>query len=207
MNQSFLLMGQTGHEVTLWVLVALSLMSISIIIERFLAFRDLKKNSVKVANRIKEVLVTNDKTKIGQVAEDWNSLEGRALSYGMRHIEENGVNGLDEIFDVYTKTERPRLEKNLNFLATVGSNAPFIGLLGTVFGIMHAFQALADAQGDPSVVMVGISQALVATAIGLMVALPAVISYNYFRKQVSSVLMNLESIRDLCLTHAKTKRS
>lgn len=206
-NTSLFMIGQTGHEATLWILLALSVVSVSIIIERFITYKELKKNSDQVATRIKEILVTNDKERIETISEDWSSLEGRALNYGLRHIKENGEVGLDEMFDMYRKTEKPRLEKNLSFLATVGSNAPFIGLLGTVLGIMHAFRALSDAQGDPSVVMTGISEALIATAAGLFVALPAVIAFNYFKKQQISVLTNLDSLRDLLMGYAKTKRN
>lgn len=206
MNKALFLVGESGHEITLWILLALSVMSISIIIDKWLMFKKLNKNSNEVAERIKEIIRTNDQDKIETVATDWSSLEGRALTYGLRHINKNGEIGLDEMFNVYTKSEKPRLEKNLNFLATVGSNAPFIGLLGTVLGIMHAFQALADAQGDPSVVMIGISQALIATAAGLFVALPAVVAYNYFKKQLISVLTNLDSLRDLLMGYAKTTR-
>lgn len=206
MNTSLFLLGETGHDATLWILLALSVVSVSIIIERYITYKELRKNSDVVASRIKEVLRTNDTDRIETVADDWSSLEGRALNYGLRHIKENGEVGLDEMFDMYRKTEKPRLEKNLSFLATVGSNAPFIGLLGTVLGIMHAFRALSDAEGDPSVVMSGISEALVATAAGLMVALPAVIAFNYFKKQQVSVLTNLDSLRDLLMGYAKTNK-
>ncbi|MCM2280405.1 MAG: MotA/TolQ/ExbB proton channel family protein, partial [Bdellovibrionaceae bacterium] len=103
--------------------------------------------------------------------------------------------------------ERPQLERSLNFLATVGSNAPFIGLLGTVLGIMKAFRDLAanaSATGNEAV-MLGIAEALVATAVGLIVAIPAVIAYNYFQRQVKITLQSLETVRDLCLAYAKQK--
>ena len=102
--------------------------------------------------------------------------------------------------------ERPFLEKHLNFLATVGSNAPFIGLLGTVFGIMDAFRGLATSQGDAAAVMIGISKALVATAIGLIVAIPAVIAYNYYNKQVRAIFQGLDGLRDLCIAYAKSHK-
>ena len=92
-----------------------------------------------------------------------------------------------------------------HFLATVGSNAPFIGLLGTVFGIMKAFNDLGVSQGDAASVMVGIAEALVATAVGLFVAIPAVVAYNIYQKQVKQVMQNLETVRELSLAYAKRK--
>ncbi len=128
------------------------------------------------------------------------------MSYGLRHVRERGPAGLEEIFTSYASIERPVLEKYLGFLATVGSNAPFIGLLGTVFGIMDAFRGMAQSQGDAKAVMIGISQALLATAVGLIVAIPAVIAYNYFQKQVKGILLNLDSVKDLCLAYAKSAK-
>lgn len=193
-----------GHEITLWLLLGLSVVSISFILERWLTFREIKIKASHFNDRIRRLLGKRKvrESDVEGIIDDWDSIEGRALSYGMDHIKENGVDGLEEAFSSYAMTERPQLEKRLNFLATVGSNAPFIGLLGTVFGIMDAFQGLAN-QGDPSMVMVGISKALVATAIGLVVAIPAVIAYNSFQKQTKRVFQNLESIKNLCVSFGK----
>ena len=111
---------------------------------------------------------------------------------------------MEQIMSGYLLMERPHLEKNLGFLATLGSNAPFIGLLGTVLGIIHAFASLSTSQGDPSVVMRGISEALVATAVGLFVAIPAVVAFNYFQKQVKFILINAESVKQICVAYARS---
>jgi biopolymer transport protein ExbB len=80
------------------------------------------------------------------------------------------------------------LDRYLSYLGTVGSNAPFIGLFGTVLGIIRAFSDLAKTSNESqTVVMTGISEALVATAIGLLVAIPAVVMYNYFQKESKRV--------------------
>ena len=71
---------------------------------------------------------------------------------------------------------------------------------------MDAFRSLATSQGDATAVMIGISKALVATAIGLIVAIPAVIAYNHFQKQVKGIMMNLQSVKDLCLAYAKSTK-
>ncbi len=83
---------------------------------------------------------------------------------------------------------RVHLERNLTFLASVGSNAPFIGLFGTVLGIIRAFADLVgNIDGGADVVMAGISEALVATAVGIFVAIPAVVAYNAFQRQVDKL--------------------
>jgi biopolymer transport protein ExbB len=95
--------------------------------------------------------------------------------------------------------ERLRLERHLAFLATLGSNGPFIGLFGTVLGIIKAFHDLASGQlsGGASVVMTGISEALVATAIGLMVAIPAVVAFNYFSRCIKVRMAEVEWMAQL----------
>lgn len=203
-TEKFFTIAEVGHEVTLWVLIALSIFSVAFILERFFSLRKTKANSDRVAQRIRETLQSNNLSEIDELGKDRESFEGRALSYGIRHIKERGTEGLEEIFNSYAHVERGSLDRYLNFLATVGSNAPFIGLLGTVFGIMDAFRGLATSQGDAAAVMIGISKALVATAVGLMVAIPAVIAYNFFQRQVRTVMQNLESVRDLCMAYAKT---
>jgi biopolymer transport protein TolQ len=204
MTENFFAIAQVAHEVTLWLLIVLSILSIAFILERFFTLTKVRARSQKISDRLREILTSNNLADLEDLSRDKDALETRALSYGLRHVREKGLNGLEEIFSSYASIERPNLERYLGFLATVGSNAPFIGLLGTVFGIMDAFRGLAQSQGDATAVMIGISKALVATAVGLMVAIPAVIAYNYFQKQVKGVLLNLDSVKDLCLAYAKS---
>lgn len=207
LTEKFFMIAQIGHEVTLWILVVLSVLSVAFILERFGALAQVQKKSQAISKEIQDTLQSNSLKELESLARDKDSIEGRALSYGLRHTREYGAKGLEEIFNTYAQLERPDLEKRLNFLATVGSNAPFIGLLGTVFGIMDAFRGLATSQGEIQNVLIGISQALVATATGLLVAIPAVIAYNYFQKRVKRIMQSLESTRDLCVAYAKTLKS
>ncbi len=204
MTDKFFAIAQIAHEVTLWVLVALSILSLAFILERLFTLGRIKNQSQKIGEEIREVLQTNNLAELEEMSKNKSVLETRALSYGLRHVRERGLNGLEEIFTSYASIEKPALERYLGFLATVGSNAPFIGLLGTVFGIMDAFRSLSQSQGEATAVMLGISKALVATAVGLMVAIPAVIAYNYFQKQVKGILLSLDSVKDLCLAYAKS---
>jgi biopolymer transport protein TolQ len=190
----------------LYLLVILSVISLALILERWFTLRKISQESVKMRSRIRTAIATNSPEDIEKLGQDPETLEGRAISMGMKHIRDNGNAGLEEVFNSYTLNERPELEKSLNFLATVGSNAPYIGLLGTVLGIMKAFQDLsASTEAGQQTVMAGISVALVATAAGLFVAIPAVISYNYFQRQVRGILQNLESIKELAIAYAKKK--
>lgn len=206
MTENFFAIAQVAHEVTLWLLIALSILSIAFILERFFSLSRVRKDSQKISDELREILQSNNLAELETLSKDKKTLEAKALSYGLRHVRERGVNGLEEIFSSFASMERPNLERYLGFLATVGSNAPFIGLLGTVFGIMDAFRGLATSQGDATAVMLGISKALVATAIGLIVAIPAVIAYNHYQKVVKGILMNLDSVKDLCLAYAKSAK-
>lgn len=95
------------------------------------------------------------------------------------------IQGAERAMRVALSREMDRLEANLSFLATVGSTSPYVGLLGTVWGIMHAFHALGNVQqATLALVAPGISEALVATAIGLFAAIPAVVAYNRYSNQV-----------------------
>jgi biopolymer transport protein ExbB len=197
---------QGGAEVILWLLLSLSVISIGLILERFLSLRQVVARSNKAKARMREALQANNLDDLEEMGKDRESLEGRAISYGLRHIKECGTKGLEEIFNSFALLERPQLERALNFLATIGSNAPFIGLLGTVLGIMKAFHDLSqNASSGNEAVMLGIAEALVATAIGLLVAIPAVIAYNHFQKQVKGSLQSLETVRELCVAYAKKK--
>lgn len=197
---------QGGAEVILWLLLIVSVVSIGIILERWWTLRGVSSRSNRVKARMREALQSNNLDELEDISKDRESLEGRALSYGLRHVKESGVNGLEEIFNSFALLERPFLERSLSFLATIGSNAPFVGLLGTVLGIMKAFRDLSqNASSGNEAVMLGIAEALVATAVGLLVAIPAVIAYNSFSRQVRGSLQSLETVRELCVAYAKKK--
>src|SRR5581483_719945 len=119
----------------------------------------------------------------------------------------HGSLGLDELFNSYKMVEKPALERNLSLLGTIASNAPYVGLLGTVMGIMKAFNDLAVAPGQGNeVVMAGIGHALVSTAIGLAVAIPAVVGFNLLQKKVGLILNNIDAAKDLCLAYTKSRK-
>ena len=203
----FFVLSQGSAEILLWLLLLTSVLSIGMIIERFLTLRSIYQRNTEFRHKAQELLQSHSLNELEDLAKNKDSLPGRALSYGLRHVKSDGVQGLAEVFNSYLMIEKPKLEKNLNFLATVGSNAPFVGLLGTVLGIMKAFSDLANSSGAGNeAVMAGIAHALVATAVGLFVAIPAVIGYNYFQKLVRQSLQSVDVARELCLAYAKSKQ-
>ena len=107
---------------------------------------------------------------------------------------------IDRSVKSYLSMERTRLEQGLTVLATLGANAPFIGLFGTVLGIIQAFGALGTHQNNAADIMSGISEALVATAVGLFVAIPAVVAFNIFTRRLRVLIVRSEALKDLYLS-------
>lgn len=116
--------------------------------------------------------------------------------------QSSGTESIDRAVRSYLTTERLKLERGLPVLATLGANAPFIGLFGTVLGIIRAFAALGDSSGAASSVMSGISQALIATAAGLFVAIPAVVAFNAYSARLREILAQCDSLRDLWVSES-----
>ena len=195
-----------ADQFVLIILVIMSVISVGMIFERFMTLKKISEESLRVRLRIKTALQTNSIEDFEDLAKDPSSLEGRAAGQAMKHMKDSGIKGFEEVFNTYILIEKPELEKYLPVLATIASNAPFIGLLGTVLGIMKAFNDLAQAsEAGQQTVMAGISVALVATATGLFVAIPAGIFYNYFTRKVKGILGSLESVKELGLAYAKKK--
>jgi biopolymer transport protein TolQ len=123
---------------------------------------------------------------------EWKrSLEGQARSFAGLQMR------IEKVMDVTISREIERLERRLLVLATVGSAGPFIGLFGTVWGIMTSFQSIAASKNTSlAVVAPGIAEALFATAIGLVAAIPATIFYNKFASEVNKQAQRLEGFAD-----------
>jgi biopolymer transport protein TolQ len=207
METLFKLAEASAHGILIFMGL-LSVISVSIMIERFLALRKVSASSAGITLGFRRMIETQELEQIEKLAVSGPSIEARALGYGLTFVRKHGQEGVDELFSSFKAIERPLLEKNLNLLGTIASNAPYIGLLGTVMGIMKAFNDLAVAPGQGNeVVMAGIGHALVSTAVGLAVAIPAVIAFNHFSKKVSLVLGNIDAARDLCLAYMKTRRT
>jgi biopolymer transport protein TolQ len=199
-------LAQGFADVILWILMLSSVMSIALILERFFTLGKVTKKNKVFRQMANEVIEQQDYSKLDNLAQDDSSLAQKAMKHGLKHAKTHGSKGLEEVFTSFVLIEKRPLEKYLNFLATVGSNAPFVGLLGTVMGIMKAFDDLArNTAGGNEVVMLGIAHALIATAIGLFVAIPAVIGFNYYSKMVKDTIQTIEVAKELCLAYVKSK--
>lgn len=193
-----------ADQFVLLVLVLMSVISIAMIFERFMTLKKVASESERVRARVRMALQTGSVADYEDIAKDPTSIEGRAAGQALKHFKQNGEPGFTEVFNTFILTEKPDLEKFLPVLATIASNAPFIGLFGTVLGIMKAFNDLAMApEAGQQTVMAGISVALVATAAGLFVAIPAGMFFNYFTRKVRSIINSVESVKELGIAYTK----
>jgi len=125
--------------------------------------------------------------------------------YGLRK-HRLGPESVEDLLGGAARKEKARFEKRLGFLATVASNAPFIGLFGTVLGIIRAFKELVGNMAEASdAVMGGIAEALIATAVGLLVAIPAVIAFNSFKSKVAKLGDNMHLLAGTLLANLKSE--
>lgn len=188
-----------GAEWVLWVLVILSVGCVAITLERaWYLLRD-GTDRARLAAAIDGFLKDGDRARLTSGLGALAGFEARVLSAGLE-VAHLGVEAAEKAMVGIVAAEKLRMERGLSYLATVGSNAPFIGLFGTVLGIIQAFHDLAQNTADASeAVMAGISEALVATAVGLMVAIPAVVLYNSLNRWVRGRLARSESVAHLVL--------
>ena len=188
-----------GAGWVLWLLVVLSIGCIAVSLERvyYLVNDGTDRGSLQAA--IDGYLKSGNRTDLVDRLRKMTGFEARVLGAGME-LAAHGPEAAEKAMAGTVAAERQRMERGLAFLATVGSNAPFLGLFGTVLGIIQAFHDLAQNTEEASeAVMAGISEALVATAVGLMVAIPAVVLYNAFSRWVRSRLARSESLGQLVL--------
>ncbi|MBM4397335.1 MAG: MotA/TolQ/ExbB proton channel family protein [Deltaproteobacteria bacterium] len=171
-----------GVDWVLYLLVGLSVLSVAVIIERwvFFARRRVTPDAVHALAR-------------GQVAPGFRDAMERRVAARVAALAAEGASrdDMENGVEQELRKRRGRYETGLTFLATLGNNAPFVGLLGTVLGIMAAFWQLStitDTQQKNEALMTSISEALIATAMGLIVAIPAVAFYNVFRKRVNAAV-------------------
>lgn len=197
-----------ADEIILFVLLLASVISVAIILERYFFIRKYSNASQNVGATLQTIVHNNSIDDIEKIPNDPYSLEGQAAANSIKYLKERGSKGLEEFFNTFVITQRPNIERGMGFLATVGSNAPYVGLLGTVFGIMKAFRelSLAGNHGNSQVmIMEGISMALVATGAGLFVAIPAVIAYNFYNRKIKYIYDNLDALKEIVLAYAKQK--
>ncbi len=189
------------------ILAIFSVLVLGISLERYFVLKPIYRKSAQVRRKLKSMFQSGNLKELESLAEDKSHPSGRAMGYATAHIKKHGSAGLSELFKAIYLQERPGLEGSISILATIGANAPFVGLLGTVFGIMRSFHDLGEAvqEAGQQTVMAGISVALLATAMGLAVAIPAVILYNYFRRRVNTTLDTMENVKSACLAYSQSQ--
>ena len=195
---------QVGSQAVLWVLIALSILSVSMIAERIVWFRKRRLDVHALGRALNELLSRNDVAgAIEACRKRAPAVEAEVMADALA-LYANGHDAVAEMVAGGLRERKPKLESNLLFLGTLGNNAPFVGLFGTVLGIITSFRELGSSSaGAMGNVMSGIAEALVATAIGILVALPAVVSYNIFQKKASDVEENVAALTNYVFAHMK----
>jgi biopolymer transport protein ExbB len=177
----------------MWPLLILSLLGFIFIIERGITYYRVKGQSAEIFTRVREALLASDLRSAIEICESYDhpvaaTLKSGLLRYGKSHEE------IERAMQVVALHEIARLERNLWILATVANIAPLFGFLGTVTGMIAAFEALAEVGlGNPRAVASGISQALITTATGLTIALPVQYAFNHYTNRVNSYSLDMET--------------
>ncbi len=203
------LMTNFGAGWVMWLLLALSVISVAIMLERGWFYFSLRDDLAKLASQLRDLLRSGDISGARKTLEASPSAEAAVVYAGLQEAD-RGAKAAEEAMQGAAALQRMKLERRLAYLGTLGNNAPFIGLFGTVIGVVQAFEALGRQQAvqqaqagamAPQEVMAAIAEALVATAVGLAVAIPAVAMYNLFQRQAKAILANTEALSRVLLAH------
>jgi biopolymer transport protein ExbB len=200
-TKALLNMALGGGAWVLWLLLVLSVASVAVMIDKALTFYRYRFDLDAFVAEIEPALLQGDWPRVFARCEAESGMEARVLLAGLREIS-RGKAAVQDIMEGERLRMGLFLGRRLSFLGTLGANAPFIGLFGTVLGIIHAFKdlALTEGGGGPAV-MAGIAEALVATAVGLLVAIPAVVMYNFFHRRLHVVQDRSRFLEQLLLAH------
>jgi biopolymer transport protein ExbB len=176
------------------VIVLLAPVATAIIIERLLYFRKIKVDEEKMIQRLKAALEKGHFEEALDICENNPSPIANLMKVGIEHRRYSAQDMKNAIMDA-ANMEIPKMERFLTTLGTIAHIAPLLGLLGTVTGNIKAFSVLSDlrAVGDPSLLAGGIAEALLTTAAGIIVSVPAVAFYNYLVRKVNHLILHLEN--------------
>ena len=196
-----------GAEWVMWILIVLSIVSIAIMVERAIFFMGKRPDVNSLIDKVRKFLTKKDFDGARKLLSETKGVSPSIAAAALAEAE-NGPDAVSEAANSARIREKLILERNLAYLGTVGNNAPFVGLLGTVIGIIKAFNDLAEnTTGGAATVMGGISEALVATAIGLLVAIPAVVAFNTFNRRIKKLLGDADAITHSILSGLEIKVS
>ncbi len=199
----FQLFTTVGAEWVMWLLAILSVVSGAVIIERLIFF---SRNRIPESGVLLSLLAKGDLDGARAALEGRSGMEAEVLGAAL-DAAHSGPAAVEEVIAGAVMRFRQPYERYLSFLGTLGNNAPFIGLFGTVIGIIDAFASLAvgtDAmKAGASTVMSGISEALVATAVGIFVAIPAVVAFNGYNRWLKMMTARTHSLGHAVIAHLK----
>jgi biopolymer transport protein ExbB len=199
-KQLFELFTRAGAEWVMYALAALSVASVAVILERALFFR---RQGRSRAETVIPLLAFGRFEQALREVEDQAGLEAEVVRAAV-DAAEGGPASVAEIVACTVRRQRPAYERGLGFLGTLGSNAPFLGLFGTVVGIIKAFADLGVGTtrgAGAAAVMAGLSEALVATAVGIFVAIPAVVAFNAYNRRFKGIVAGAEAIAHALASH------
>jgi biopolymer transport protein ExbB/biopolymer transport protein TolQ len=194
-----------GAKSVVILMLFMSIFSIWVMVERYITFQKAKNQSLKLLGALSNVLTRGDYAQAIDIAKKYkDSHLAKVISAGLLEFEaarrdkrtidpEVPLEAARQGMDRTAMITVAELKENLGVLATIGATAPFVGLFGTVIGIMHAFQKMATSGGGIASVSAGIAEALVTTAIGLGVAIPAVWAYNYFQNRIDRFTVEMSN--------------
>jgi biopolymer transport protein ExbB/TolQ len=203
--QTFLRLAQLGAEWVMWLLLALGFIAAVLVFERLYLYLSTQVDVTRLARKLIEHLSAGRLDAARDLVKGGKGIEERVISDALSMYTE-GPDAVEELVQASMIKERQRYERSLSFLGTVGSNGPFIGLLGTVIGVILSFGELGrNPKGGLEVVGPGISEALVATAVGLVVAIPSVISFNWMKGMLKKRLANSDFLARLVVTQLKRR--
>jgi biopolymer transport protein ExbB/TolQ len=189
-----------GSSWVMYLLLFSSVFSIAAMIERIVFFRKNRGDVDALSDRLAALLQDDDLDGAEKLLAHSRSIEAQVL-LGALHWFKGGAKAFSDAVESQLGKKKKQLERGMGYLGTLGSNAPFIGLLGTVIGVIEAFHQLGDSQNKAAMgnVMAGIAEALVATGVGLFVAIPAVIAYNVLQQRIGTIESNVASVtKQLC---------
>jgi len=178
----------------MWFMVVLSVVSMTVVLERMVFFMRNAGDPAATEAILREQLTKGTPESAMKALSAQQGLDARTIIAGLEATD-RGPEAMEEIMVGAMKVERLRYERGLAFLGTLGNNAPFIGLFGTVVEIIRALHELGEKSGVGATAVMGrLSEALAATAIGLVVALPAVSFYNYFQRRLKLLTVATEAL-------------
>jgi biopolymer transport protein ExbB/TolQ len=190
-------------EWVLWLLLGLSVASIAVVLERVIFYFRHATDAQALRTKLLEHLDRGDFEGAAKALGGQDSLEATVVLAGLRAYEK-GPESVEDLIAGALGQERARYEARLSFLATLASNAPYIGLFGTVLGIVRSFKEMSTNMADAGAgIMAGIAEALIATAVGLLVAIPAVLTYNWLKGVVKKRVTDAEGLARVVLAQLK----